>query len=72
MGEDEIAASLAETGLNERLAKNVILFIGDGMSIPTLTAARIYKGQQVGGDDTRAERSYLTFERFPHMGHSKV
>ena len=26
--------------------KNIILFIGDGMSLPTVTAARTYKSQQ--------------------------
>jgi len=31
-----------------RKAKNVILFIGDGMSISTLTAARILEGQMRG------------------------
>ncbi|XP_034243154.1 alkaline phosphatase-like [Thrips palmi] len=44
-------------------AKNVILFLGDGMSIPTLTAARI----QLGG-----ESSALSFERFPYSGLSKT
>jgi alkaline phosphatase len=27
------------------LAKNVIIFVGDGMSLPTVTASRIYKAQ---------------------------
>ena len=31
-------------------AKNVILFIGDGMGVSTLTAARIYDGQKRGVD----------------------
>lgn len=31
---------------NTNIAKNVILFLGDGMGISTVTAARIYKGQQ--------------------------
>lgn len=34
---------------NSGKAKNVILFIGDGMGISTLTAARIYTGQKAGG-----------------------
>jgi len=33
---------------NHRLAKNIILFIGDGMGISTLTASRILEGQQNG------------------------
>lgn len=56
---------------NERVAKNIIIFIGDGMSNPTLTAARIYKAQRNGNMKT-PESEYLTFERFDHMGHSKV
>lgn len=55
--------------LNRNVAKNVILFLGDGMSIPTVTAARIYQGQQNGN---RGEESLLSFEKFPHVGLSKV
>lgn len=44
-------------------AKNVILFVGDGMGISTLTASRILKGQQAGNP---GEEGYLTFETFPH------
>lgn len=44
-------------------AKNVILFVGDGMSITTLTAARIWQGQQQG---LLGEEHFLHFERFPH------
>jgi alkaline phosphatase len=45
-------------------AKNVILFIGDGMGVSTLTAARIYQGQQQGKDGAS---NRLTFERFPNL-----
>lgn len=55
--------------LNHNVAKNVILFLGDGMSIPTLTASRIYLGQKHG---TSGEQSRLSFEEFPHVGLSKV
>lgn len=55
--------------LNYNVAKNVILFLGDGMSIPTLTASRIYLGQKHG---TSGEQSRLSFEEFPHIGLSKV
>lgn len=55
--------------LNYNVAKNVILFMGDGMSIPTLTASRIYLGQKHG---TSGEQSRLSFEEFPHIGLSKV
>ena len=45
-------------------AKNVILFIGDGMGISTITAARIYDGQSKGmsGEDNK-----LSFEEFPNL-----
>ena len=50
-------------------AKNVILFLGDGMGISTITAARILKGQ-LGGH--RGEEGYLEFDRFPYTGLVKV
>lgn len=50
-------------------AENVILFIGDGMGISTLTAARIYKGQLRG---KTGEESFLNFEKFPSIALSKV
>ena len=61
--------------LNENLSKNVIIFIGDGMSLPTLTASRIYKAQKEGrerGQKVNGEESLLFFETFPHAGLSKV
>ena len=45
-------------------AKNVILFIGDGMGVSTLTAARIYDGQKRGVDGAS---NLLSFERFPDL-----
>lgn len=50
-------------------AKNVIMYLGDGMSIPTVTAARIYLGQQRGQS---GEESVLSFEKFPWTGFAKV
>lgn len=44
-------------------AKNIILFVGDGMSITTLTAARILAGQQ---QESTGEENFLSFEKFPH------
>lgn len=51
------------------VAKNVIFFIGDGMSIATLTAARIYMGQL---ENKTGESEMLSFEKFPYTGLSKV
>jgi alkaline phosphatase len=45
-------------------AKNVILFIGDGMGISTITAARIYEAQKRG---ETGEENTLSFERFPNV-----
>ncbi|GAK32286.1 alkaline phosphatase, tissue-nonspecific isozyme [alpha proteobacterium Q-1] len=48
---------------NENRAKNIILFIGDGMGISTLTAMRIYDGQSRGES---GEENIMPYERFPH------
>lgn len=44
-------------------AKNVILFVDDGMGISTLTAARIFEGQSMG---MLGKEHELYFENFPH------
>ncbi len=44
-------------------ARNVILFIGDGMGVSTITAARILEGQQRGEP---GEENFLSFELFPY------
>lgn len=48
---------------NSLRAKNVILFVGDGMGISTLTASRIFQGQLEGNP---GEEGYLSFEEFPY------
>ena len=50
-------------------AKNVILFVGDGMGISTVTAARILDGQMKG---MAGEENQLSFDRFPFAGLSKT
>lgn len=55
--------------MNKNIAKNLILFLGDGMSIPTITAARIYAGQKKG---FTGEEGSLSFESFPYIGLSKT
>ena len=64
---------------NFRRAKNVILFIGDGMGISTVTAARILAGQQpdiIDASNTKpgssGEENALSFELFPHLALSKT
>jgi alkaline phosphatase len=50
-------------------AKNVILFVGDGMGVSTLTAARILDGQLKGG---MGEEGLLSFEKFPYTAMAKT
>lgn len=57
-----VAEKVAEP-VNTTRAKNVILFVGDGMGISTLTAGRILEGQMQGKS---GEENYLSFERFPY------
>ncbi|XP_077512094.1 alkaline phosphatase, tissue-nonspecific isozyme-like isoform X2 [Amblyomma americanum] len=55
---------------NTNRAKGVVLFLGDGMGISTVTAARIYKGQSK--KNFSGEESVLSWERFPHVSLSKT
>ncbi|XP_045772643.1 membrane-bound alkaline phosphatase-like [Maniola jurtina] len=55
--------------LNTKVAKNVILFLGDGMSIPTLAATRVYLGRKYG---QTGEELKLSFETFPFTGLAKT
>ena len=48
---------------NTNRAKNVILVVGDGMGFSTVTAARIFEGQQRGVD---GESNVLAWEAFPY------
>jgi alkaline phosphatase len=50
-------------------AKNVILFVGDGMGLSTVAAARIFAGQAKGG---LGEEHYLSFERLPATALSRT
>src|SRR3546814_7427195 len=50
-------------------AKNVIVFLGDGMSLATVTAARILDGQRKGHP---GEENQLAWETFPATALSKT
>ncbi len=50
-------------------AKNVIIFVGDGMGISTVTAGRIYAGQKQGVD---GESYRLAMETLPYAALSKT
>lgn len=58
-----------KTKIRTKKAKNVILFIGDGMGVSTLTAARIFEGQKRGES---GEENRLSFEEFPFSALSKT
>ncbi|WP_425490246.1 alkaline phosphatase [Luteimonas colneyensis] len=63
------AAHAAANGATAGRAKNVILFVGDGMSLTTVAAARIYAGQQTGGS---GEENLLSWEHFPATAFSRT
>ena len=63
------AAQAAQRNAMSGKAKNVILFVGDGMSLATVTAARILDGQRKGGP---GEENALSWEDFPHTALSKT
>ncbi|XP_067659275.1 alkaline phosphatase, tissue-nonspecific isozyme-like isoform X2 [Haliotis asinina] len=69
----KIAKHELNNALNKRdytdVAKNVILFLGDGLGISTVTAARIYKGQV---QNRSGEETLLEFEKFPNVALSKT
>jgi len=67
-GRKQVAES-ARFVRNEPAAKNVILFVGDGMGIATVTAARILEGQRRG---ETGEENRLAFETLPHVAFSKT
>ncbi|TQV89049.1 alkaline phosphatase [Aliikangiella coralliicola] len=65
---------LAEESLQEVIkqrggAKNIILFVGDGMGASTVTAARILDGQNKG---MQGEENNLSFDAFPFSGLAKT
>ena len=61
-GKAELARLIADKP-NNRKARNVIIFIGDGMSVTTLTAGRIFEGQQKGVD---GESFVAEMDKLPH------
>ncbi|MFC5570600.1 alkaline phosphatase [Lysobacter yangpyeongensis] len=63
------AAQAAARGAMAGHAKNVILFVGDGMSLPTVAAARILEGQRKGGP---GEENRLGWENFPATALSRT
>ncbi|XP_054712959.1 alkaline phosphatase, tissue-nonspecific isozyme-like [Uloborus diversus] len=68
MGQEDLQDSLRVVP-NTRIAKNLIIFVGDGMGVSTVMASRLYQGQREGrvGED-----SQLSFEKFPYLALSKT
>lgn len=64
LGAAACSAVLAAASAAAETPHNAILFIGDGMGVSTVTAARILEGQQLGGP---GEEHYLSFERFDNV-----
>ena len=70
-GRNVVERNLAYRNLasSNAIAKNVILFVGDGMGVSTVTAARILAGQLEGNP---GEENELFFETFPNVALSKT
>jgi len=63
-GKEDLRAAIYRRE-NVNVAKNVIIFLGDGMGPSTVTAARILAGQKLG---KLGEEHFLHFEQFKHVG----
>lgn len=59
----EFVKQQTEQKLNEKIARNVVFFLGDGMSVSTIAAAR----NLLGGEEKK-----LAFESFPFVGMAKT
>jgi len=68
-GAAQAAHASAQARANGQHAKNVIVFLGDGMSLPTIAAAHILAGQRQGVD---GESYRLSFEQFPFNALSRT
>ncbi|XP_054283874.1 alkaline phosphatase-like [Macrosteles quadrilineatus] len=60
---------LLETHQYKDVAKNIVLMVGDGLGLPTLTAARIFKGQRHGRP---GESGNLAWDNFPALALAKT
>ena len=64
-----MARNLELRAAGNGIFRNEILFVGGGMGVPTVTAARIMEGQFLGG---AGEEHALSFEQFPNLALSKT
>lgn len=66
---DAVVSDRVRDVIRSRRAKNVILFVGDGMGVSTVTAARILEGQLQG---LAGEEHNLSFDLFPYTALAKT
>jgi len=59
---DKVETRIADTENTGSAARNAIVFVGDGMGLSTITAARIFAGQSLGQP---GEEAVLSFETLP-------
>ncbi|KAL5279381.1 hypothetical protein ACFFRR_003780 [Megaselia abdita] len=71
VGRDALKTRLDSENVHPRFlkAKNIIIYLGGGMGMTTLTASRIYKGQL---KNQTGEEESLVFDDFPYTGLAKV
>lgn len=72
IGAEDVASTIEKfNNLNTGRAKNVILFVGDGMSLATVVAGRMHKAQKqrpaVPGEET-----FSALDVMPHLGLMKT
>lgn len=68
-GQTRLSAEEARQAIQSGQARNIILFVGDGMGISTVTAARIFDGQAQNKD---GESNSLYMESLPYLALSKT
>ncbi|XP_037318426.2 alkaline phosphatase, tissue-nonspecific isozyme [Pungitius pungitius] len=68
-GAQRTLQSALDRKLNTNVAKNILFFLGDGMGITTITAARILKGQL---ENQTGEETVMTMDTFPNVGLAKT
>ncbi len=62
-------AESTQENIQKNTPKNIIVFIGDGMGVSTVTAGRIFDGQAKGKS---GEEHYLSFENFGNVAMIKT
>ncbi|KAG9482689.1 hypothetical protein GDO78_011376 [Eleutherodactylus coqui] len=67
--QNTLRQALSLQQLNTNVAKNVIMFLGDGMGVSTVTATRILKGQLAGKP---GEETVLEMDKFPYLALAKT